>query len=107
MGQKHKNILALALVMGMVWKMEKEVVTAINSHLAGKFRQIVTIDIVCVCKRLTDKSLILYTSNWERKALQRQQHFTRFWLINRNLAALLSKAEFCDSTRNVNKTHAK
>lgn len=65
-----------------------------------------TMDTVCFSKRLTDKNFILYSQIGQEK-IPVQQHFTRFWRINRSLAAICSKAEFRDGTRNVNKTHPK
>jgi hypothetical protein len=104
-------VLAQALVMGMVWKMEKKVVAEIKRSVdifQEKLEKLsATMDTVCISKHLKDKCFILYTPNWKRKELQRQQYFTHFWPINRNLAVLYSKAEFCDGTRNVNKTTCK
>ena len=59
------NLLALALVMGMVWKMEKKVVEAIFQENLEKSSA--TVDTVCFSKRLTDKSFLLYSQIGQAK----------------------------------------
>jgi len=59
------NLLTLALVMGMLWKMEKKVVTTIKRNVdifqENLEKSSATIDTVCFSKRLTDKSFILHS----------------------------------------------
>jgi hypothetical protein len=57
------NLLALALVKGMVWKMAKELFAAIKRDVdifqENLEKSSVTMDIVCFSKSLTDKFHII------------------------------------------------
>jgi hypothetical protein len=65
------NLLALALVMGMVWKMEKKVVDTIKRKVdifqENLEKSSATMDTVCFSKHLTDKSFILYSQIGQEK----------------------------------------